>query len=101
MRRAAGPPCRSGRRARLAEVPSPSMPALLDPIETTRAHLASWDTPFVDLDTFGTADPEAIVSLVDAFCREHLASGIAGHLFRTESQDDHPFDQCKALRGRP
>jgi hypothetical protein len=57
------------------------MVALLEPVEAIRAHLAKWITPHVDLDTFGTADPEEIAALVDGFCCQHLGSGVAGYLF--------------------
>jgi hypothetical protein len=62
------------------------MAGLRDPIETIRAHLARWERPVVDLDTFGTSEPEAIAEMVDAFCIEHLHSGVAGYLFCTASQ---------------
>jgi aminoglycoside phosphotransferase (APT) family kinase protein len=57
------------------------MATLLEPVEAIRAHLAKWITPYVDLDTFGTAEPHRIAALVDAFCRDHLGSGVAGYIF--------------------
>ncbi len=62
------------------------MSPLLDPIEAIRAHLARWQVPYVDLDTFGTGDPARIAALVDGFAREWLGSGVAGYLFCTASQ---------------
>ncbi|MBX3158114.1 MAG: hypothetical protein KF773_19250 [Deltaproteobacteria bacterium] len=47
---------------------------------TTRAWWAP-EPPHVDLAIFETADPARIAATVDAFCREHLGSGIAGALF--------------------
>lgn len=62
------------------------MAELLDPVEAIRAHLAKWITPHVDLDTFGTAEPEEIAALIDGFSRRHLGSGVAGYLFCQASQ---------------
>jgi hypothetical protein len=59
---------------------------LLDPVETIRAHLSRWREPVVDLDTFGTAEPEAMAAMVDGFCRDALGSGVAGYLFCAASQ---------------
>jgi len=52
-----------------------------DPVDLVRAHLAEWDSAFVELDTFGTDDAARIVAIVDAFCRERLGSPLAGYLF--------------------
>ena len=57
------------------------MAELLEPVAAIRAHLAKWTTPHVDLDTFGTAEPEAIAALVDGFCRDHLGSAVKGYIF--------------------
>ncbi len=62
------------------------MDDLLDPVETIRAHLARWKHPVVDLETFGTVEPEAMAGMLDAFCAEHLGSRVAGYLFCTASQ---------------
>ncbi len=59
---------------------------LLDPIEAIRAHLAKWATPYVDIDTFGTAEPREIAALVDGFCLQHLSSRVEGYLFCQASQ---------------
>jgi hypothetical protein len=59
---------------------------LLDPVETIRAHLARWSSPIVDIDTFGTSEPQAMAAMVDDFCNEYLGSRIAGYIFCTASQ---------------
>ncbi len=62
------------------------MSELVRPVEAIRAHLARWKTPYPDLAVFATAEPELIAERVDAFCREHLGSGVAGYVFCTASQ---------------
>ena len=47
--------------------------------------LDTWETPFVELDAFGTADAHRIAAKIDAFARERLGSGIAGYLFYAAS----------------
>jgi hypothetical protein len=54
-------------------------------IDVIREHLATWETPFVELDVFGVADPGAIAEAVDAFTRAHLGAGVAGYVFQTAS----------------
>jgi hypothetical protein len=54
---------------------------LFDPIETIRKEIETWDSPFVELDCFGTADAAHIVDVVGEFCRVHLGSGIRGYYF--------------------
>jgi hypothetical protein len=54
-------------------------------VEVIREHLATWETPFVELDVFGTADPAAIAEAIDAFARAHLGAGVAGYLLQTTS----------------
>ena len=56
-----------------------------DSVETIAAELATWDVPFVELDAFGTADPQAIAAMIDAFVREQLGYAVAGHLFCSTS----------------
>lgn len=56
-----------------------------DPVAVVGASLAGWDTPFVELDVFATADPARIVAHVDEFVRRHLGSGVAGYLLCTAS----------------
>lgn len=52
-----------------------------DPIETIRAEIATWDSPFVELDCFGTDNADRIARMVDQFCRAHLGSGVRGYHF--------------------
>jgi hypothetical protein len=54
---------------------------LHDPIELIQRNLGEWETPYVELDIFGTGDAQRIVKTVDAFCRAHLGSRFAGYLF--------------------
>jgi len=49
------------------------------------AHIGGWDNPAVERAIFGTADPQGIVSAVDAFCRRWLGSPIEGSLFYRSS----------------
>ena len=46
-----------------------------------REHLAEWETPFVELGAFGTADPAAIAAAIDRFCVEALGQPVAGAVF--------------------
>jgi hypothetical protein len=55
--------------------------AVLDPIETIRTEIQTWDSPFVELDCFGTDNAERIVEMINVFCQAHLGSGIRGYLF--------------------
>lgn len=46
------------------------------------ARFAAWDgEPQLEQDVFGTADPDAIVGMIDGFCRQHLAAGVVGYEF--------------------
>jgi hypothetical protein len=54
---------------------------LHDPVDILQKDIATWATPFVELDCFGTADAERIVEMMNEFCRTHLGSKIAGYLF--------------------
>lgn len=54
-------------------------------VEVIAAQLAEWETPFVELDVFGTADPERIAAAVDGFARAELGAGVAGYLFQAAS----------------
>lgn len=60
-------------------------PHLRDPATAIQADLDTWDTPFVELDAFGTADASHIAAIIDTFAREQLGSGIAGYLFYAAS----------------
>jgi hypothetical protein len=50
-------------------------------VETVQNEIRTWDSPFVELDCFGTDDAEQIVGMIDDLCRAHLASGIRGYFF--------------------
>lgn len=52
-----------------------------DPVETIRTEIQTWDSPFVELDCFGTDNAERIAVLVTEFCRAQLGSGIRGYYF--------------------
>ncbi len=58
---------------------------IADPVEVVRANLAEWDVPHVEKAIFETTEPDAIVTVVDRFCRQHLGSRIAGYIFQTTS----------------
>ena len=52
-----------------------------DPVETIRTEIQTWNSPFVELDCFGTDNAEEIAAFVAEFCRAHLGSGIRGYFF--------------------
>ena len=58
---------------------------LQDPAALIQRNLDEWETPCVELDIFGTGSAGRIAEIVDAFCREHLGSRLAGYLFCTTS----------------
>jgi hypothetical protein len=53
---------------------------LLDPVDCIRRKVDDWETPYVDLDVFGTGDAASIACAAEAFCRERLGSGVNGYL---------------------
>lgn len=57
----------------------------LDPVQTIRNHTKMWDTPFVELDCYGTGNPKQIATLADSFCRQQLGSGVHGYYFYQSS----------------
>ena len=57
------------------------MKIIHDPVKTLRNEIDTWDTPFVELDCFGTDSAERIVQTMDEFCRVHLGSSLRGYLF--------------------
>ena len=57
------------------------MRTIHDPIKILQKELESWDTPFVELDCFGTDCAEQIAEMLDEFCRAHLGSKLRGYLF--------------------
>jgi hypothetical protein len=50
--------------------------SVLDPVEAIRTEIQTWDSPFVELDCFGTDNAERVAAIVNEFCRAHLGSGI-------------------------
>jgi hypothetical protein len=56
-----------------------------DAVTVIAEHLATWDTPFVERDVFGTVDPERIAAAIDAFARAHLGASVVGYLFQIAS----------------
>jgi hypothetical protein len=48
-----------------------------DPVQTIRTEIETWESPFVELDCFGTDDAQRIVEIVTEFCRNP-------YLLRTE-----------------
>jgi hypothetical protein len=57
------------------------MKHLHNPLEILQKEIQTWESPFVELDCFGTARAERIAEMMDAFCRVHLGSGFRGYLF--------------------
>lgn len=55
------------------------------PVETVRQEIETWDTPFVELDCYGTDNADRIVSMIDELCQTHLGSGIRGYYFYRSS----------------
>ena len=53
--------------------------------EAVAAHLAEWDTPFVELAIFGHADPARIAAALDALCADAVGSRASGVLFYQSS----------------
>jgi hypothetical protein len=49
--------------------------------ELIAAHLDDWDLVSTEEAVFGTKEPAAIVSLLDAFCQHQLGSAVTGGLF--------------------
>jgi hypothetical protein len=62
-----------------------SSPDIRDPVSTIQADLDTWETPFVEIDAFGTADAGHIAAMIDAFAREQLGAGVTGYLFYSAS----------------
>jgi hypothetical protein len=56
-----------------------------DAVAVIAEHLAAWETPFVELDIFGTADPSEILAAIDGFVRGTMRASIAGYLFQATS----------------
>jgi hypothetical protein len=72
---------------------------LLDPVECIRQSVGAWATPYVELDIFGTGDAAKIAFTVDAFCRQHLGSGVDGYLFYAASVGStHGIELCDGRR---
>jgi hypothetical protein len=58
---------------------------VLDAVETIRKEIETWDTPFVELDCYGTDNAEQIVRMIGELCQTHLGSGIRGYYFYRSS----------------
>src|SRR6266487_1423611 len=54
---------------------------LAQPVRVIAQHLAEWESPYVDLAIFGTAEPVAIARAIDVFCREQMGAGVVEYLF--------------------
>jgi hypothetical protein len=52
-----------------------------DPVEIIRKDIETWDSPFVELDCFGTGDAKRIAGVMNDFCQTHLRSRIHGYFF--------------------
>src|SRR5438094_9661642 len=48
--------------------------------------IGAWETPFVELEIFESADTLFIARLLDTFCQEHLGAPVAEFLFYESSQ---------------
>lgn len=48
--------------------------------------IGAWETPFVELEIFESADTLFIARLLDTFCQEHLGTPVAEFLFYESSQ---------------
>jgi hypothetical protein len=57
------------------------MKAISDPVDMLQKEIQTWDSPFVELDCFGTDSAEQIAEMMDEFCRAHLGSNLRGYLF--------------------
>jgi hypothetical protein len=66
------------------------MKALHDPVEIVQKEIATWTTPFVELDCFGTNSAQRIAQIMDEFCRSHLGTKIRGYrLFASSVGSTH------------
>ena len=54
---------------------------VFDPVETIRKDIETWDSPFVELDCYGTDNAGQIATMIEEFCRHHLDSRVRGYLF--------------------
>lgn len=57
------------------------MTIIYDPVEMLQKEIKTWDSPFVELDCFGTDSAERIANTMEEFCRAHLGSKLRGYLF--------------------
>lgn len=51
------------------------------PVEILSKEIQTWDTPFVELDCFGTDSADQIAAIMNEFCRAHLGARLRGYLF--------------------
>ena len=54
---------------------------LHDPVEILQKEIQTWESPFVEVDCFGTDSASRIVRMMNEFCQAHLGSNIRGYLF--------------------
>ena len=57
------------------------MKAIYDPVDILQKEIQTWDSPFVELDCFGTDSAEQIAEMISQFCRSYLDSKLRGYLF--------------------
>jgi aminoglycoside phosphotransferase (APT) family kinase protein len=57
------------------------MKAIYDPVDILQKEIQTWDSPFVELDCFGTDRAEQIAEMINHFCRGRLGSKLHGYLF--------------------
>ena len=57
------------------------MKLVRDPVDLIQTEIQTWESPFVELDCFGTANAEQIAEIVNEFCRAHLGSRLRGYFF--------------------
>ena len=57
------------------------MKTVHDPVDVLQKEIQTWDSPFVELDCFGTDNAEQIAEVMNEFCRVHLNGKLRGYLF--------------------
>lgn len=62
------------------------MSAIEQGAQVIKRLIGAWETPFVELEIFGSADTLFIARLLDTFCQEHLGAPVAEFLFYESSQ---------------
>ena len=59
--------------------------SIYDPVEVIRKEIETWESPFVEMDCYGTDNAEQIVGMIDRFCQIYLSSGVRGYYFYRSS----------------